>query len=403
MKIKKKHIIGMIVLVIFLISGLYLCFLMNNYKIQDKLTISRAPNNISIPFRYSSDGHMLIDVKIDNSNKTYPFILDTGASNYLFQSFPKEKIGKSIGRGIGMDPNGKIFFPKIFNIPFLDVSGIELKNIAFNKSPSEFPCTENIYGIIGKNIMRHFAWQLDFQDNKIYIAKESTLLPKQEEEGIQLKLKENRFSHHLYIPIYLSDNTKARLIVDTGMSGILKLSTKEIASLPFAKKINILGEGSRGLGGKSNSKQYLVNLENLHLGKKKTFLIPTITTKISEKSSFRALGLGFLKKFVVTIDWTTSSITLYQKTKNLELTEKDFGVSFGFEEEIYIKSVIEGSKAHALGITPNMKGFSINNNPIKTVAQFCEFKSVKKQLDSLKLTFKDTNKEYILSRELYNY
>ncbi|WP_299221375.1 hypothetical protein [uncultured Aquimarina sp.] len=402
MKIKKKHIlITMLLLVLLLIGGVY--FLMNNYKKQDQLTISNAPNNISIPFRYSSGGHMLIDVKIDSSKKTYPFILDTGASNYLFYNFPEEKIEKSIGRGISMDPNGKIFFPKIFNIPFLEISGIKLENIAFNKSPTQFSCTETIYGIIGKNIMRHFAWQFDFQHNRIYIAKESKLLPKHQEEGIQLKLRENKFSHHLYIPIYLSDNTKTRLILDTGMSDILKLSTKEIASLQFAKKINILGEGSRGLGGKSNSKQYLVNLENLYLGKNKAFLIPTITTKISEKSSFKALGLGFLKNFVVTIDWSTASLTLYQKTKNLELTEKNFGLSFGFEEEIYIKSVIEGSKAHILGITPNMKGFLINDKPIKTVTQFCEFKSVKKQLDSLKLTFKDTNKEYILSRELYNY
>lgn len=402
MTIKKKHILRIMLFFILLVTG-SIYFFVQSYKKQDQVTIVHTPDHITIPFKYGPGGHILIDIKIDNSGKKYPFVLDTGASNYLFDSFPEEKIGKSIGRGIGQDINGKLFFPKIFNIPFLEISGIQLKNIAFSKSPSKFNCTKNTYGVIGKNVMRHFAWQFDFQNQLIHIAKEARFLTNPAKESIQIKLGTNQYSHHLYIPLHLNNGQKTKLTLDTGKSIALSLSPKVMEALNIIKKTNILGEGSRGLGGKSNSRQYLIQLQQLYLGQNKELPLPKITAKVSEKSSFKGLGLEFLKNFTTTIDWKNKTLILQQKTSDLELIAKGFGITLGFEEELYIKSVIEGSKAHALGIQPNMKRFLVNDLQIKSAAEFCSFRYIKKRLDSLKLTFLDTNKEYTLLQESYSY
>ncbi|WP_091406962.1 aspartyl protease family protein [Aquimarina amphilecti] len=393
----KKIFIIMGVLVVCL--TVFVFFFINHYKKLDQLTIKRTSEVNSIPFRYSSSGHILIDLNIDNSGKTYPFILDTGASNYLFHNFPTKNIGKSIGKGISKDTNGKISFPKIYTIPFLKIGDTELEDIAFSISTTKFNCSEEIYGIIGKNIMRHFVWQIDFQNKIIHIAKDIKYLSKNKEKEIKIKLQENKFSHHLYIPLYIESNLKTKIILDTGLGGNMSLSPKEIDKLTSTKeKRNILGEGSRGLGGKSDSKQYLLHFNSLFLGKNKELPISDISVKVSEKSSFKAIGVGVLKNFLVTIDWTNKMLTLVQKTKTMNFAETGFGIRFGFEQELYIRSIIEGSKAHSIGLKPYMKEFLINGKSIETVEQFCSFNAIKDTLNNMEIKFTKSEKVYYLNK-----
>ncbi|MCK8524248.1 aspartyl protease family protein [Aquimarina sp. D1M17] len=398
---KKFILIFVIVIIIGIVGIVY--FFSNQYKKQDQLVIEAAPEYTSIPFKYSTSGHILIDAKIDDSQKKYSFILDTGASNHIFTNFPSEKIGSSIGRKISKDVNGKTTFPKIHSIANLEFGGIQLKKIAFSKANIKFPCSENIYGIIGKNIMHHFAWQFDFQNKVIHIAKEAKFLPNTNEESIKIKIETNIYSHHIYLPIQIGKSVKTDIVLDTGFNGPLILNPKIIDQLYEIKKIDILGEASKGIGGQSNSKQYLVNIDSLSIGKKHQLLLNTITAKTNKDSSFKAIGLGVLKNFLVTIDWKNKMLILSKQTNNQNFKLKGFGVNLGYTDEVYIKSVIKDSRSYHLGLRPNMKGFLVNGKLITNEEDLCLFENQLSHIDTLTLSFPKLKKDFLLSKEYYDY
>jgi len=107
-------------------------FIMNLYKKMDKVILVSEITQQTIPFRWSPTKHILVDVKINNSNKTYPFLLDSGASTMVFDNLLAEHDLPDIGNGFSIGTSGGFIFPDIYGIERLDLEGIFFKEVAAN-------------------------------------------------------------------------------------------------------------------------------------------------------------------------------------------------------------------------------------------------------------------------------
>jgi hypothetical protein len=404
---KKKILkgIGILILLVVIFIGFIIYNTSAQYK---KLSQGDLISNIAvdtIPYIYSSTGHILLNVKINGSKDEYPFMLDSGASNFIFNKFQNENELKKNGYAIGRNSSGKIFFSKIKKIDSLQINNLSFINLNAKEVELNFDCSEDIYGIIGIGIMRHLIWKIDFK-NQIIIVSNKLDNFKFKENKIEIPLSENKFSHHISTSIkFRSQNRTTKVLVDLGNNGTLSLRENEVLkdSINFISK-KIYGIGSSGLKDdskrKSNEKIYL--LDSIIFGNT-NYSVKNLTA-ITNPTGLNLLGLGFLKNYITTISWSDKLIILEPYDNTLNFVKKSFGFSTKYNKEtskIIINSIIEDTPASNSKLLLNAEIISINNMDVTDLSSYCLYKSEEFSKDSIKLKVKESGlyKEYQFKKE----
>jgi hypothetical protein len=103
-------------------------------------------------------------VQLNGDNKLYPFILDCGASNFIFTDRINEFHLKKNGVAIAIGANGNIFLTKIRRIDSLEIGRIIFRDINAKEVKFNHNCSDEVYGLIGTGIMHYLDWQIDFEN-----------------------------------------------------------------------------------------------------------------------------------------------------------------------------------------------------------------------------------------------
>ncbi|WP_386402691.1 hypothetical protein [Sungkyunkwania multivorans] len=353
----------------------------SSYKKLDAHTMEHVPKVTSIPFEYAPSGHIVIQVGIDDTQNTYPFILDSGAANYLFENYLGQQSPKTTGRTLSMDTNGAFSFPKIYEAPYIGIGDITLRNVGFKYTEQPFQCYDHIYGLIGANIMRHFVWQIDYQNQLIHISKERRHLPVTPDKESAIGIAKNKWGHQIYTSFAVGDK-KGQFTIDLGSNSVLTIPLKKIDSSTVANGRELLGIGSSGLSSNDKeSKKYVVTIDTLKLGKEKR-PFTNVETYASNSSSFTAIGNGFLKHFLITLDYPEKQLYLQDKNDQ-PFVHRTQSVGFQFDDGLSVRSVFKHSNAYALGIRPEMDLISINGVVVKNETEFCELRRQLKHLNTI--------------------
>ena len=393
----------LLIIIILLITGLVI----NTFSQFKKLNSGKLATEFitdTIPFYYSNSKHILIDVNVEGSDKKYPFILDSGASNFIFSNHVEEFDLETNGKSIGMGATGNIFFSNIREIDSLKINNLFFKDLNANEQELNFNCIDDVYGLIGAGLMQHLVWQIDFKTKQIIVSKRLEDL-NIGENIIEIPLKENPYSHHLSMSVKFNNGRKNKsVLLDLGNSGILSIDEKLAIedSLNFKKKI-IDGKISMGLGGESKSlkkeKYYLI--DTIHFNKT-SFNIQKVPVNTTPKG-IDILGLGFFKNYKTTISWADKKLILEPYDNESDFIWKTSGFISRFNKELdktIIKGIIEGTPASREKIPLNAEIISINGKKFLTESDYCDYKkSIKK--DTINLTIKDKGeiKNYALIRE----
>lgn len=387
--IKKIFIyIGIILGVVLVLSIIGIAIVYSNYKKLASVEIESNFETDTIPFTYSNSGHILIDVKVQGSEKVYPFIVDSGASNMLFGNNSAELDAENTSFGIGRGSSGNYFFTKIKKIDSLKFGSTSFKNVSFKETDHNFDCTEKIYGLIGTGLMHNFIWQIDFENKLIILAKSINDF-EFNKNRLEFNLRQNQFSHHLSIPLKLSKQSSTiAASIDLGNSGNLSIDEYEILndSLKFPSR-KIIGSRVSGLGDSrtavSRDKIYLIDTLSLQ-SRYAVYNIP-----ISAKpGGLSLLGLGFFSKFRTTLDWNNNKLILepYATEQDYRFDTFGFGISYdGNLSSIAINYIIENSPAEKENLKQKSKVFSLNGIESKGNENLCEFKKVMSNTDSIAL------------------
>lgn len=360
-----------VLLIIFIASISYMFYIFN---ILDNVKLINENNKISkqvIHYRYSTMGHIIIDVNINNSKETYPFILDSGASTYVFDNFLEYNYLPSIGKSPVIGSGGGGFLSSIYQIDTLALGKIRFNSVA-TKSIAKLPipCTDNIYGILGKEVMQHLIWQIDFENQQILVATDKEQLNFNKNAHI-ISLTENQYGHQLYTKVQIGKDTiEKQFTIDLGNNGYASTNI-EILSSQNNNKINIEGSNSTGLDGDYKATAFLQEVSNFKMG---DLAVPNFSVYAS-KSPMNLLGLGFFKNYRTTISWKDKKLIL-EPYENQYFGRKGFGYSARFDEQenaLLVKAIYEGLQADSLGIQPGDKILSLNGQIIDKASKYCNF------------------------------
>ena len=328
---------------------------------------------------------------INNSKKTYPFILDSGAKNILFEkkssSFELEKNGFNIGMG----SNGNFFTSGILKVNKLQIGDLVFKKTHMQLVDFEAECL-NAYGLIGNGIMRHLVWQIDF-DKKIIIISDEIEDQNIDDNSKHFKLSENPFGHQLSIPLQLNNGESIKATIDLGSNGNLSLDEKYLLkdSLKLEFK-QVYGYGPSGLGDSEDEefkeRIYLVDSLNFVGSDYKIIEFPVH----AGPESLNLLGLGFFTKYKTTISWKDKKliITPYDSIQNFKWRTSGFGTMF--KDEVTINAIFQNSSSSNLDIDLKDKVVSINGFKPLNESEYCQMKKYLRKKDTLLLELENKRK-----------
>jgi len=400
-KILKR--LGIVLLIIGIIGFIIYNMTSQFSKLQQGKLLSEILTD-TIPFTYSSSGHILIKVKINGNKKASSFILDSGASNFIFSTRVDELKLDMNGRGIGINSNSNVFFTKIRSIDTLQIGTSKFVNTNANEIEFNYTCSDDIYGIIGIGVMRHLIWQIDFEKKEIIVAQKLEALSFHKEK-IEICLSENKMSHHLRTKIRLNDQKKTiTVLIDLGSNGSLKLKEAYVLGdslILRSKKIN--GNLSKGLGGGNSKAKEKIYLADSLFFANSSYRIKNIPISSREKS-LNLLGLEFFNKYKTTLSWKDKKLILEPYANAQNFIWDSYGFSIDYDRslnKVIIKTVTENTPASRAELIVNSEIISINNETVIDESSFCNYMKLIQSNDTirLKVSVNDVINSYVLVKE----
>jgi len=345
--------------------------------------------------KYSKSGHIIVDVKINGSNKTYPFILDNGAGTVVFDNLLSEFEFSIIAYTPSRDVNRNISFNPVFRIDTLIINkNIIVTNASAGLHNSNiFKCDTKIYGIIGRDIMKKLIWQFDFEKSKYYIT----------DDIKNLEFKKDTFSINFKskgIINVLINNQENEMLIDLGSTSSLKHEVRIKKNDMFFKNkwLKIFGNTGFGINGYENSiKTSQVFVDSLTINSHKFFNIDGV---IAEKTA-NIVGLDFLKNFNLTFDFKKNKI-IFSQNSQFEFRKKHFGfIPIIKDSLLQIGTLYEGSILDKEGIKIGDEITKINDIDIDENFNLCDFEAYK--YDTLNISIKIFNeiKDYQVIRRCF--
>jgi len=153
-------------------------------------TIESDPNAVTVPYRLSSAGRIVIDVAV-NETEPQPFVLDTGASvSVLYESFSED---------IGLRPTGDTVLIRglvaVGRRPVIEGIDFNIGGKRFNSARAvtlDTPSvSDNSVGLLGSDILSTFLLLFNHETMMVSFLPSETVKPKIFSKWLRMPLKGN--------------------------------------------------------------------------------------------------------------------------------------------------------------------------------------------------------------------
>jgi predicted aspartyl protease len=289
----------------------------NQGKINDKEYYEVIPYETEI-------GKIILPVTINN--KTYRFLLDTGAPN-LFSTELLKEINVAEGASINVnDANNQDQKMKFAVVPQLKIGNLVFENQAgliYNFEEHNLLSCYKIDGFIGSNLLRNSIIKMNGANKTIIITNKIKSL-NIDKKPVKMKLVGNQKSPYVELKFVGKNNEKASdmVLVDTGMDGLYDMSKRAYTIFENSKIFEALytatGIGDSGLfGAGDSSEQKLLEIENANLNQQ---IINNIMVSTTLDDNSR-IGLDFLKYGDITLDFLNKKF-YFESPKTIDVKEK---------------------------------------------------------------------------------
>lgn len=248
-----------------------------------------------------------IIVPIIIENKTYRFLLDTGAPNLISAKLKSVITTTSIKKINITDANNRRSSMEIVSIPEIMFGGVSFKNcptlVDANEENLIFDCF-GVDGIIGSNMLQKSIVQIDLKENMIRLTDKRSKLNLNKKDATRLYLVGNQKSPYIWINLKGNNNARERLLIDTGMKGFYDLSKRNFNVLQKDKifKVHHAGTGSKSIGffgAAEKNKHYRISIDTLKIN---GCVFTDVITETTNDNNSR-IGAEVLKYGIMTIDY----------------------------------------------------------------------------------------------------
>lgn len=249
-----------------------------------------------------------IIVPITINDKTYKFLLDTGAPNIISKRLSNE-IDVENSKTIRISDSNN----NIDTLTMVNVKSIKINNLNFNNNSALVSDLDNhlilkcfnIDGFIGSNLFQNSILKISLKDKKVTITDNIKKL-KLKSKGTNLILIDEQKSPYIKINFTGFNNEKGveNVLIDTGLSGLYDLSNR--AYTIFSKE-NVFKELSKSEGTSSIGMFGAANVKEQSLVK--SYLLTINDTTFENLITFTSddnnskLGIDLLKYGDIIIDF----------------------------------------------------------------------------------------------------
>jgi len=261
---------------------------------------------------------------------------------------------------------------------------------------------EGIDGLIGSSILQGSICELNFSDSTIRISNELKNFTNIR-GGYSGSFEPSEAQATPIVKIALGKDTITAFI-DTGFEGVIKLSQRTKISPEAARRQESVSNG-RYFGGPAKDHFFcrthyqVCRAEILGLA-----LDSMVMTQYPEYYGRNLVGLSFLKKFIVTLDWIHHRIYLKP------ISEPHFRrniYTYGFnclmrDGQLRVLEVYKGTELEKAGIKSGDVIVAINNTSDFTDALVSEINSNTPGNDTIKLEIKDKPALTLRKSKLFN-
>ena len=263
-----------------------------------------------------SQNVIIVNTKINDREKKYNFIFDTGAKMTLISKelvneldlntidLPHSFMEKTSGLNDSMAVVPTFSTLKqieLGNLPFVDM-GVMLLDFSKMGQLNDFAKD----GFIGHNLLNKGIWQINYRDTIITITDNIEKL-KYINEAFKVNFTVKDVPH---ISVTINDSVYIDLIFDTGYNGGVKIiSNKLLNGIDTTDRKEYQ---SLTASGKTNEHAYLFNAKSFRLGQKilNNTPIEVLAYKKSQqmKENSGKIGNAFLKNYIITLDYNNNVI-----------------------------------------------------------------------------------------------
>jgi PDZ domain len=384
-KLKKGLLITVSILIL-IAGGGYLFLEHLKSELMEKISGCKLESSnfkTVIDFEYVNNW-IVVQVKVDESGRLFPFIFDTGAQTVILDSLLKEinrKDFTSFGFSRAKDTALHAFNNEIITLKSLGMGDVKFSGIgamtAKNESWGMLNCI-SAYGIIGYNIIQTCTFQIDYQKKQI------TLCDKVESlgnfNGIEwLAYKPSANQESPIIPAIINDSISIDLFFDTGMSGGIKLLSSDI----YKKLCNFIPNQIRKYTSKPSilvrnkneglNRSLAFKASEISIGQQKLQNFKVTVSDKNEREFAGFIGNQFFENYIITLDYKNRRIGFIPVQSPSE-NFTTYGLGYlPFGDKMLVSTIYDGSEADNAGILPGDEIFSINGIKISDLAQdiFC--------------------------------
>ncbi len=333
-----------------------------------------------IKYKYYSD-IIVLEGNINKGKDKYNLILDTGApmviSKSLAEALGLKKLEAKIDNSGWASITGDIV--ALDNFKFYGLKYTNLVAMVVDYSKMGYLNCLGKDGMVGANLMNKGLVQINYFDSTLTVANNLDKM-KYVNDAIPVKFTTSPQGSPS-IKVVVNDSITMDLLIDTGHNGSITLASKS-----FTKSLDKLGSNEKAVsygktmltakGTDEMQKQvqtYLLKLKSLQLGNEKIENLPVkLDNSISLNDNSGLIGNKFLKHFIITIDWSTSTMYFYRDTRvKLEDNQDSYGLSYvpASKEALMVSTIWENTQAEKVGIIPGDIIVSLNGKKTSEVLQ----------------------------------
>jgi hypothetical protein len=362
---------------------LVLILLLINSLIFGQINFNQGSINLKeyyevIPYQ-TEIGKIILPVTIND--KTYRFLLDTGAPN-LFSSELLKELNITEGDSINVnDANNQDQKMKFAIVPQVKIGNLIFENQAgliYNFEEHNFLSCYKIDGFIGSNLLRNSIIKINGANKTIIITNKIKSL-NIDKKPIKMKLVGNQKSPYVELNFIGKNKEKASdmVLMDTGMDGLYDMSKRAYTIFEKGKIFEALftatGIGDSGLFGVGNSnEQKLLEIENANLNQQ---IINNIMVSTTSDDNSR-IGLEILKYGNVTLDFLNKKF-YFESPKTIDVKEKVPKFYTSVQNDNIVIGIVWDEKLKTLMNTGD-EVISVDQIDIANIS-LCEFLRLKKE------------------------
>ena len=302
---------------------------------------------------------LYVDVEIGGEPRR--FVFDTGSPSMMSKALADELGLKPVDSREGRDSHGAVVRSDIVQ------ADMTLGGTTFHKVPvfaADFSSSTVVQcligdGVLGSEVLPLCAWQIDLPDSTLRCSTETGALDHVDGAKRQ-RLYDFGYPHAPILDVRFADEATSKAMFDTGSPGYFTISPPDFDGAEHAGgvKNTTSGYGSLGgsLGGQApNAAQRRGELSSLAIG---NVDLGSVQAHVREFPP-SLIGASILEHYVVSLDARSQS-AYFDRYRDASFVRPSFGFSLGFENEVSIALVWEGSPAAEAGLQAGQRVTAIN-------------------------------------------